>query len=201
MVLLADGTLVVAEEKTNRIVSFAPGADTAHLLGTLPGTPTLVECHQGTDGIAWDPTTKSLVIPDAPTGTIYRLSTDGRILTRLAGGFTHPVGAAVDASGTVYVADECGGDVWRLTAGGGRTAVAPASMPDDVALDGFGNIIVTDVRHVRHSVTRTNLRTGATTTLASAGLVEPQGLVIDGTGAIYVSDDIADVIIKLTPQR
>ena len=119
----------------------------------------------------------------------------------MAGGFTHPVGATVGTDGTVYVADECGGDVWRITENGGRTAVAPASMPDDVALDGFGNIIVTDVRHVRHSVTRTNLRTSATTTLASAGLVEPQGLVIDRSGAIYISDDIADVIIKLSPRR
>ena len=200
LVRLADGTLVVAQEKTNRIVSFAPGSDTAHLLRTMPGTPTLVECHQGVDGIAWDPSTKSLVVPDAPIGTIYRLSTDGRSLTRVAGGFTHPVGATVDATGRIYVADECGGDVWRITAGGGRARVAPASMPDDVALDGFGNIIVTDVRHVRHSVTRTNLRTGATTTLASAGVIEPQGLVLDSTGAIYVSDDIADVIIKLTPR-
>lgn len=200
LVPLADGTLVVAEEKTNRIVSFAPGSDTAHVLRTVPGNPSLVECHQGTDGIAWDGSTKSLVIPDAPTGTIYRLSTDGRTLTRVASGFTHPVGATVGPNGTIYVADECGGDVWRLTAAGGRADVAPASMPDDVALDGFGNIIVTDVRHTRHSVTRTNLKTGATTTLASAGLVEPQGLVLDHTGAIYVSDDIADVVIKLTPR-
>lgn len=200
LVPLADGTLVVAEEKTNRIVAFAPGSGTAHLLRTMPGNPTLVECHQGTDGIAWDPTTKSLVIPDAPTGTIYRLSTDGKTLTQVASGFTHPVGATVAPNGTIYVADECGGDVWRVTAGGGRAQVAPASMPDDVALDGFGNIIVTDVRHARHSVTRTNLRTGATTTLASAGLVEPQGLVIAAGGAIIVSDDIADVIIKLTPR-
>lgn len=200
LVLLADGSLVVAEEKTNRIVSFAPGASTPHLLRTMPGTPTLVECHQGVDGIAWDASTHSLVIPDAPTGAIYRLSTDGRTLTRLAGGFVHPVGAAADSAGNVYVADECGGDVWKVTASGHRSRVAPASMPDDVALDGFGNIIVTDVRHIRHSVTRTNLRTGATTTLASAGLVEPQGLVIDAKGAIYASDDIADVIIKLTPR-
>lgn len=201
LVQLPDGTLVVAEEKTNRIVSFAPGSDAAHLLRTMPGNPTLVECHQGVDGIGWDPSTKSLVVPDAPTGTIYRLSTDGRTLTRVASGFTHPVGATADANGTIYVADECGGDVWRVTMSGGRVTVARASMPDDVAPDGFGNIIVTDVRHIRHSVTRTDLASGATSTLASAGLVEPQGLVIDRTGAIYVSDDIADVIIKLTPRR
>lgn len=201
LVLLGDGTLVVAEEKTNQIVAFAPGARTAQLLRTIPGNPTLVECHQGVDGIAWDPKTKSLVIPDAPTGTIYRLSTDGHTLTRVASGFTHPVGATAGPDGTIYVADECGGDVWKIGAGGHRSKVSPAVMPDDVALDGFGNIIVTDVRHTRHSVTRTNLATGATTTLASAGLVEPQGLVVDSRGAIYVSDDIANVIIKLTPRQ
>ena len=73
-------------------------------------------------------------------------------------------------------------------------------MPDDVSPDGLGNLIVTDVRHTRHAVTRTSIVTGATTTLARAGLIEPQGLLIDPAGRIYVSDDQADVILELTPR-
>lgn len=199
LVLLPDGTLVFAEEKTNRILDFAPGSDAPHLLRTLPGIPTLVECHQGVDGIAWDATTKTLVIPDAVTGTIYRMSPDGRQLTTMAEGFAHPVGAGVDSHGTVYVADECGGNVWQIHPNGTRTDVAPAVMPDDVSPDGFGNLVVTDVRHTRHDVTRTMIATGASTTLARTGLIEPQGLVVDPSGRIFVSDDLADVIIELIP--
>jgi sugar lactone lactonase YvrE len=198
LVVLSDGTLVVAEEKTNQVVAYAPGATTPKLLRTLPGNPTLVECHQGVDGIAYDPVHRALVVPDAPTGTVYRLSVDGRSMTRLAGGFVHPVGATVGPTGTVYVADECGGDVWRLS-GGHRVRVASASMPDDVSLDGHGNLLVTDLAAGRHRLTRTPLSGVGTTVLARSGLVEPQGLVIDTNGDIFVSDDRANVILELVP--
>lgn len=201
LVLLKDGTLVVAEEKTNRIVAFAQGASTQHLLRTMPGNPTLVTCYQGVDGIAWDATTGTLVIPDAPTGTVYRLSTDGRRMSTIATGFVHPVGAVVDASGIVYVADECGGGIWRLTRDGRRHRIARVGMPDDLALDAFGGIVVTDVRLRNHSVTRFALDGSARTTLARAGLAEPQGLLIDRRGHIYVADDRANLIVELTPAR
>ncbi len=199
LVLLADGTLVVAEENTNRVLAFAPGAARPHVLTTLPGRPVKVTCHEGVDGIAWDGTTHTLVVPDPVTGTMYRMRPDGSNRTRLSGGFVHPVGAAVGPDGAVYVADECGGDVWRLGAGGGHTRVARASMPDDVALDGHGNLLVTDVRHTRHDLRRWPLAGGPSTVLAGSGLIEPQGLLVDTTGRIYVSDDRADVILRLTP--
>jgi sugar lactone lactonase YvrE len=199
MVLLADGTLVVAEENTNRLIAFPADRARPVVLTTLPGRPLKVTCHQGVDGIAWDATTLSLVVPDPVTGTVYRIAPDGSSRTVLAGGFVHPVGAAVASDGTVYVADECGGDVWRLGAGGSRTRAARASMPDDVALDGYGNLLVTDVRHIRHDLRRWPLHGGPSTVLAASGLIEPQGLLIDGSGRIYVSDDQARVILRLTP--
>ncbi|MEO6998959.1 MAG: hypothetical protein ABI112_12825 [Terracoccus sp.] len=138
-------------------------------------------------------------MPDAVTGTIYQIRPDGTTLSTIGGGFVHPVGAAVGPDGSVYVADECGGDVWRLGRSGTHTAVASASMPDDVALDGYGNLIVTDVRHLNHDVRGWPLAGGPPTVLARSGLVEPQGLVIDRSGRIYVSDDLARVILRLTP--
>ncbi|WP_344256657.1 SMP-30/gluconolactonase/LRE family protein [Terrabacter carboxydivorans] len=199
MVLLADGTLVVAEENTNRVLAYASGASSPHVLTALPGTPVKVTCHEGVDGIAWDAGTHTLVVPDPVTGTIYRMQPDGSGRTRLSSGFAHPVGAAVGPDGAVYVADECGGDVWRLGAGGSHTRVARASMPDDVVLDGHGNLLVTDVRHVNHDVRRWSLSGGASTVLARSGLVEPQGLLVDAAGRIYVSDDKSNVILRLTP--
>lgn len=199
LVPLRDGTLVVAEENTNRVLAFAPGSAVARVLRQLPGTPTTQTCHQGVDGIAWDPRTSTLVVPDPVTGTIYRLTTDGRAMVQLASGFVHPVGAAVDPAGRVYVADECGGDVWRLDAGGHRTRVARAVMPDDVALDGRGDLLVTDVRHTRHDVRAWPLAGGSPRTVARAGLVEPQGLLVTAAGEVWISDDVADVIVRAQP--
>lgn len=198
LVPLHDGTLIVAEENTNRVLAFATGASTPRVVLRLPGRPTTQTCHQGVDGIAWDARTSTLVVPDPVTGTIYRLTTDGRQLNRLATGFVHPVGAAVDAQGRIYVADECGGDVWRLEAGGRRTRVARAVMPDDVALDGRGDLLVTDVRHTRHDIRAWPLRGGSPVTVARAGLVEPQGLLVTSTGEIWISDDVAKVIVRAT---
>ena len=72
-------------------------------------------------------------------------------------------------------------------------------MPDDVALDGHGNLLVTDVRHTRHDVRRWPLSGGTSTVLASSGLIEPQGLLVDGSGRIFVADGQARVILRLTP--
>lgn len=199
MVLLPDGSLVVAEENTNRLLIFARGQAHSAVLATLPGRAQKVTCHEGVDGIAWDAATHTVVVPDAVTGTVYEIRPDGTTLSTIGRGFVHPVGAAIGPDGSVYVADECGGDVWRLERSGKDTAVAIASMPDDVALDGYGNLIVTDVRHSNHDVRRWPLAGGPSTLLARSGLVEPQGLVIDRAGRIYVSDDLARVILRLTP--
>jgi streptogramin lyase len=99
----------------------------------------------------------------------------------------------------VYVAAECAGDVWRLRPGGSRARVARASMPDDLAFDAAGDLLVTDVRHVVHDVRRWPADGGPSMVLARSGLVEPQGLLVTPTGQVYVSDDQADVILRLSP--
>ena len=129
LVLLADGALVVAEENTNRVLAYAPGAAAPHVLTTLPGRPVKAICHGGVDGIAWDATTHTLVVPDPVTGTIYRMGPEGSNRTALSSGFAHPVGAAVGPDGAVYVADECGGNVWRLGAGGSHTRSRAPACP------------------------------------------------------------------------
>ncbi|GAA2039182.1 hypothetical protein GCM10009740_34780 [Terrabacter terrae] len=201
MVLLPDGTLVVAEQDANRLVEFKPGRSTPIVLAALPGTSVKATCHQGVDGIAWDPATTSLVVPDPVTGTVYRISADGTSRSVLARGFVRPVGAAVGPDGRVYVADECGGGVWRLGPGGSRVRVAEAVMPDDLAFDAAGNLLVTDVRHTRHDVRGWPRGGGAPTVLARSGLFEPQGLLVSPSGTIFVADDQARLVLRLTPRR
>jgi hypothetical protein len=53
-------------------------------------------CKHGVDGTAFDPTTDTLIVPDSPTGDVYRTSLNGETLTLLASVIVRPVGAGVD---------------------------------------------------------------------------------------------------------
>lgn len=199
LVVQPDGTIIFAEQDTNRIVSLAPGSRTPTVLRVLPGTPSTAACKHGVDGIAFDPTTNTLIVPDSPTGDVYRMSLDGKTLTLLASGIVRPVGAGVDDQGNIYIADECGNAIWRITPAGKTTRIGGFGMPDDVIPDGYGNILVIDLQPSIHALIRLNPTTGRRETLASQGFIEPQGLVIDGQGNIYVADDYANIIVKYTP--
>ena len=108
LVVQPDGTIIFAEQDTNRIVSLAPGSTTPTVSRVLPETPSTAACKHGVDGIAFDPTTNTLIVPDSPTGDVYRMSLDGKTLTLLASGIVRPVGAGIDLIFTsIYV---CG--VW-----------------------------------------------------------------------------------------
>lgn len=194
-----DGTIIFAEQDTNRIMSLAPGARTPIVLRTLPGIASSANCKHGVDGIAYDPITNTIIVPDSPTGAVYRMSLDGKMFTLLASGIVRPVGAGVDGQGNIYIADECGGAVWRITPGGKTTRIGGFGMPDDVIADGYGNLLVIDLQPAIHALIRLNLTTGKRETLASQGYIEPQGLVIDARGNIYVADDYANIIVKYSP--
>ena len=127
------------------------------------------------------------------------MSLDGKTLTLLASGITRPVGAAVDAAGNIYIADECGGALWHLSPSGKLTRIGGFGMLDDVVIDANGNILVTDLQPQIHALIRYNPTTGARTTLASRGYIEPQGLEIDQRGNIFVSDDYANIIVEYSP--
>ena len=110
-----------------------------------------------------------------------------------------PVGAAVDSQGNIYVADECGGAVDRITPDGKMTKLGGFGMPDDVAFDSAGNMLVTDLKTTIHALVRVLNGSGKHQTLASKGFIEPQGLLVDKNDNIYVSDDYADKIVEFLP--
>ena len=199
IVPLSDGTMIIAEQRTNRILALTPGAQSLTVLRALPGTPGTAPCKDGVDGIALDATTNTLIVPDSPTGNVYRMSLDGKQLTLIASGIARPVGAAVDVQGTIYVADECGGAVVRITPDGKSTHIGGFGQPDDVAFDHQGNLLVIDLQPSIHALIRVRQSSGKHEILASKGFIEPQGLVVDGNDNIFVSDDYADVIVEFKP--
>lgn len=199
IVVLPDGTMIIAEQRTNRILMLAPGTKAPTVLRTLPGTPSTAPCKDGVDGIALDATTNTIIVPDSPTGNVYRMSPDGETLKLIASGIARPVGATVDTAGNIYVADECGGAIWRISPQGKTTRIGGFGMPDDTAFDSQGNLLVIDLQPSIHALIRVRLSSGKRETLASAGFIEPQGLVVDDHDNIYVSDDYADIIVEYKP--
>jgi hypothetical protein len=138
--------------------------------------------------------------------------------------FFNPTGVAVDASGTIYVAD--GGDhtIRRVTAGGVVSTFAGASgqagsldgngsnarfvYPFALAIDATGNVYVTDVGD--HTVRKITVAGVVTTIAGSAGVTgvtdgsgtaalfnNPQGVAVDAVGNIYVSDTGNSTIRKI----
>ncbi|HZZ20828.1 MAG TPA: hypothetical protein VFE25_15750, partial [Opitutaceae bacterium] len=139
--------------------------------------------------------------------------------------FFNPTGVAVDASGNIYIAD--GGDhtVRKITSGGSVSTLAGNSgqagsadgsgssatflYPYAVAVDGSGNVYVADSGN--HNIRKITAG-GSTSTLAgSAGVPGstdgtgtaalfnlPQGIAVDGSGNVYVSDTNNSTIRKIT---
>ena len=199
MIVLPGGRLIFAEQNTNRVLALAPGERTPTVLRTIPGIPGQAECKHGIDGIAWDASTNSIIVPDSPTGDVYSLSLDGKSLKLLASGITRPVGAAVDSQGNIYVADECGGALWRIAPNGTKTRIGGFGMPDDVVIDPHGNLLIVDLQPSIHALIRMNVTTGKREVLASKGFIEPQGLLVDSHDNIFVSDDYANIIMEFQP--
>jgi sugar lactone lactonase YvrE len=198
LVPLADGTLVLAEQRTNRVLVLAPGAATPSVLRALPGTPSAATCKDGVDGLGFDSSSNTLLVPDSPTGAVYRLSLDGQALVQVAAGLARPVGAVADGRGVIYVADECGAAIWRIPASGAPERIGGFDMPDDVAFDPQGNLLITDLGPNTHALIRLDLASGQRETLAQAGLIEPQGLVVDARGDIFLADEAAHQVIEFT---
>lgn len=145
----------------------------------------------------------------------------------IAAALNGPAGLAVDASGDVYIADVNNNRVRRLSAAGmistvvgngsasagdDSSAVASAlSAPSGVAVDGSGNLYVSD--RGNHRVRRVALATGAITTIAGTGqdsyagdsgpgaaaaLFRPGGIALDGQGNLFIADRDNHRIRKLS---
>ncbi len=152
-------------------------------------------------------------------GSPTRGSADG---TGSVARFSNPIGAAADAAGNLYVADQSNHTIRKITAAGvvttfagsaganqnvdGALSVARISFPTGVTVAPSGEIYLTNNSFVR-KITGGTVSTvaGASTTGAldgtgtAARFNNPARLVADAIGNIYVADTNNHAIRKITP--
>ncbi len=128
--------------------------------------------------------------------------------------FNYPMGVAVDAAGNVYVADTGSHTIRKIdtnanvttfagkrSKSGSADGVGTEAMfytPTDIAIDKAGNLYVADynnnlIRKIDENATVTTLAGGTANgwvdaSGASARFYNPAGLIVDGSGTLYVAD-------------
>ncbi|HMH22983.1 MAG TPA: NHL repeat-containing protein [Puia sp.] len=163
-----------------------------------------------------------------PAGVVSTLAGTGIVGNTNGAGavaqFNGPCGVALDGNRNIYVADTYNNLFRRITPAGvvstvagdgnfgnvdGPAATAEFSYPDYLAVDGPGNIYLTD--RITNRIRKINRSNGAVSTIAGtgeAGIVDggaaiarfhsPTGITVDAAGNVYITDLLNNRIRKLS---
>lgn len=223
------GTLYVVDE--GRIRRVSPAGEVVTLAGSdeagFADGPVASARFSSPKGIAVDGA-GTLYIADRDNHRIRVLSRDGVVRTLAGTGlpgladgpgdgaqFNEPYDVAVDAAGTVYVADALNNRIRRISpqgvvttlAGGGESgdhadgpgALARFSFPSGLTVDAVGTVYVADTYNARIRAVSAggNVRTVAGSgedgtadgPAALAEFSDPSAVAVDGSGNLYVLDE------------
>jgi sugar lactone lactonase YvrE len=188
IVVQADGRILVGEQGRNRVVAIDPQTHTVTQWHAFPNRTG----RDGLDGIGpilpskdangnLLPTADNVIVPDSPNGVVWRVTADGKTATQIASGMVRPVGAAVDSSGRIFVADE-GGALWVLDPARHRFATLPT--PDDVLVGRAGHIFVNTLGdNAIHELDSQGHQVSVIT-----GIQQPQGIALDYADNLYYTE-------------
>jgi streptogramin lyase len=171
------GPILVAEQGRNRVLSIDNQSHAVTVWRTFPNP----SARAGIDGIGPELSNGDIVIPDSPNGVVWRVSGDGKNATKIASGLVRPVGAAIDASDRIFIADE-GGAVWVLDPTRRRFATLPT--PDDVLVGRDGHVFVNTLGdNAIHELDGMGHEVGVI-----KGIAQPQGIALDNADNLFYTE-------------
>lgn len=187
IVVLADGTLVVAEQQADRVVRLDPSTRSERTLIQL--TPRAGA--EGVDGIGLDAAGSAVLVPDSANGTLLEVSLGSGAVTKLASGLGRPVDAAALPDGSLLVAVENAAGLLHVPAGGGAaTPLGDVTQADDVVVAG-SVAYVTSL--TGDDVTAVDPSTGRAAELVTDDEM-PQGLALLPGGRLAVTNSSTGLI-------
>ncbi|MGN8055091.1 DUF6443 domain-containing protein [Pedobacter sp. 22163] len=233
----ASGNVFVSDQQNHRIRKITPAGVVTTFAGSgspgfVNGTGTGASFYSPI-GLAFD-ASGNLYVADYSNNRIRVITPSGVVSTfagtgtagssngsALSATFHNPMGVAVDASGNVYVADRLNHMIRKISGGTVSTVAGNGSMgsasgygtsatfqyPNNLAVDGSGNIYVADqqnnmVRKIDASG-YVSAFAGATSsgtvngTGSGVRLSSPYGLSIDSQGTLYVAEIGSHYIRKI----
>ncbi|HXZ99310.1 MAG TPA: hypothetical protein VEK76_03075 [Candidatus Binatia bacterium] len=190
LVPLADGMLVVAQQRTNRLALLDPSTGTLNVLVTLPDP----SGNLGVDGIALSAGGGNLLVPNSPEGQLLEVPVGGGSPTTLAAGLGRPVDANQMPDGSIVVAAESSPGLVEV-AGGSTHPLGTLSDLDEAVPDG-GLVYVTDLG--ADQVLAVDPGSGDSRVLVT-GSPAPQGLAALPDGHLLLADSTDRVLAELSP--
>lgn len=190
VVVLGDGSLLVAEQGPDRVVQLEPSTLTIRTVVQLTPRARVL----GVDGIAFDATANAVIVPDSPNGTLLEAPLAGGTSTQLASGLGRPVGVALVDDGSFVVAAENATGLYRVPArGGAATGIPGITQGDDVVVSGSVAYVTSLTAGQLIAVDLTTLRTRVLVT----GDPSPQGLALMPGGMLALTDSSSGAVATL----